>query len=325
MMRSQFCWDDIKTPKQDITVRKIAGTSHIPVYIGKNIHGQYLILFQLVGEHLHTFTKSRVTVFGLNIDLSQVPNSGFQNLVIMLENAVDKDIFTALCQSLIATIANVDEPAIALAVLLAHLKRWKAFLAGKNAQKLTPEEIRGLFAELYYLETLLSEAEVNEHHAIMMAWVGTERSHQDFIFSNTAIECKALSGKERGVVGISSEDQLEGLVAHLYLKLFRLGERPDVEFSISLNEQVTRLERLLIEAETLTLLTNKLIAAGYLPLDDYNTPEFIVLGETTYSVAGDFPRITRAGLPNGILNTRYELELSKIEHFICNNKIDWRL
>lgn len=41
------------------------------------------------------------------------------------------------------------------------------------------------------------------------AWLGPEKSHQDFIFGNTAVEIKSLSGTERSTVRISSEDQLK--------------------------------------------------------------------------------------------------------------------
>ena len=43
-------------------------------------------------------------------------------------------------------------------------------------------------------------------------------TQQDFIFDNTALEVKTLSGRERNSVRISSEDQLDSLNDRLFLK-----------------------------------------------------------------------------------------------------------
>ena len=71
------------------------------------------------------------------------------------------------------------------------------------------------------------------------AWLGPERSHQDFIFGNTAVEVKSLSGAERSSVRISSEDQLESLNDALFLRVYRLSSLADAAGARSLNEIVT--------------------------------------------------------------------------------------
>src|SRR3546814_19068659 len=91
---------------------------------------------------------------------------------------------------------------------LAHSRRWKTFLSGRS-QHLSIEEVRGLFAEIVFLTELI-DRQMSSSDAVE-AWLGPERSHQDFIFGNTAVEVKSLSGAERSSVRISSEDQLESL------------------------------------------------------------------------------------------------------------------
>ena len=56
-----------------------------------------------------------------------------------------------------------------------------------------------------------------DEKAAMEAWCGPDGAHQDFIFGNTAVEVKSLSGRERSTVRISSEDQLESLCDDLFL------------------------------------------------------------------------------------------------------------
>ena len=104
-------------------------------------------------------------------------------------------------------------------------------MAGKKGRVLSAEEVRGLFSELKFLQQMLGE--MNNELDVLEAWQGPETSHQDFIFSDTAVEVKSLSGRERNAVKISSEDQLESLNSSLFLKVFRLVDMPESKASIS--------------------------------------------------------------------------------------------
>src|SRR3546814_15120322 len=88
---------------------------------------------------------------------------------------------------------------------------------------LSIEEVRGLFAEIVFLTELI-DRQMSSSDAVE-AWLGPERSHQDFIFGNTAVEVKSLSGAERSSVRISSEDQLESLNDALFLRVYRLSSQ----------------------------------------------------------------------------------------------------
>ncbi|MBU9823434.1 PD-(D/E)XK motif protein, partial [Rahnella perminowiae] len=160
-----------------------------------------------------------------------------QNLVITLENKSDEDIFTLLLNSIIFSMTAADSSKAIYEVFEA-IKRWKLFLASKRMHVLTPSQIRGLYAELTFLMTLLSEASAEDHQSILDAWKGPEKAQHDFIFNNIAIEIKSLNGDERSTVKISSEDQLESKFKKLSLKIYALGESEDVENRSSLNQLV---------------------------------------------------------------------------------------
>ena len=95
-------------------------------------------------------------------------------------------------------------------------------MAGKKGGVLSVEEIRGLFGELNFLQQLLDHART-EHDALA-SWEGPESTQQDFIFDNTVLKVKTLSGRERNSVRISSEDQLDSLNDRFFLKAGRLSE-----------------------------------------------------------------------------------------------------
>ncbi|MBN0154644.1 PD-(D/E)XK motif protein, partial [Pseudomonas aeruginosa] len=115
---------------------------------------------------------------------------------------------------LASSLEHATDSASSLAISLAHIRRWKTFLSGRS-QHLSIEEVRGLFAEIVFLTELI-DRQMSSSDAVE-AWLGPERSHQDFIFGNTAVEVKSLSGAERSSVRISSEDQLESLNDALFL------------------------------------------------------------------------------------------------------------
>lgn len=309
-------WDEIKSPGSDYNVRLVANAKAVPLYWGKDPNGHCLFIVELDGDHSQQFQKAKVNIRGLKADLRMMTTSGKQGLVLALEQHVDRDLFLGLCETLADSLREVPDSPTALSVTLAHLKRWKAFLSGKKARLLSPEEVRGLFVELQFLRGLY-ENHLSEK-AALSAWCGPEGGHQDFIFGNTAVEIKALSGKERSTVRISSEDQLQAVCDNLFLKIYRLSDMPESDRSISLNEMVRLVEHELTDPAAIEQLSAKLVAYGYVEMRDYNEPALAVTGEQTYRVEDGFPMLVRSQLPAGLTRVSYEIELETITPFECD-------
>jgi hypothetical protein len=271
---------------------------------------------ELQGNHTDQYRKNAVTVNGIEVDL-RGGNHDEERLVLTLEKQIDRDLFEGLCRTLVTALEHATDSASSLAVALAHIRRWKTFLSGRGGPRLSPEEVRGLFAELTFLLELIENG-TSAANAVEV-WLGPERSHQDFIFANTAVEIKALSGTERNAVRISSEDQLEALNDSLFLRLYRLSNLPNANTARSLNKIVSAVENALDEAEAIVAFDRKLAAQGYAPLPDYDEPTFVVSEVRTYLVEPAFPRLIRSQLPAGIVKAAYDLELEAIAPFQCNN------
>jgi hypothetical protein len=253
-------------------------------------------------------------VHGINVDL-RGGEPGQQSLVLTLEKQVDRDLFEGLCRTLTSALERATDSASSLAVALAHIRRWKTFLSGRS-QLLSAEEVHGLFAELTFLLELIDRQASTT--AAVEAWLGPEKSHQDFIFGNTAVEIKSLSGTERSTVRISSEDQLETLNDALFLRIYRLSSLPDAARAQSLNEIVTAVQTRLAEAEAIEAFDRKLVAHGYAPLPDYDGPRFVVSDAHSYRVGDGFPRLIRSQLPTGIDRVAYDIRLETIAPFECD-------
>jgi len=310
-------WDDIGNPDADYNVRRVAGAGRIPVFWGKDIGGGCLLVVELEGDHGAQFRKDGTSVYGIGVDLRQSDEPHQQRLILALEKHVDRDLFLGLCETLIASLAPVTDSATALAVALTHIRRWKAFLAGRKTRMLSPEEVRGLFAELQFLRSLYEQR--LPQPAALDAWCGADGIHQDFIFGDTAVEVKSLSGRERNAVRISSEDQLEGLANNLFLMVYRLSEMPESDRALSLNDLIRGIEQELSDAEALEQFSRKVAAYGYAPLADYDAPRFLVSSAQAYRVADGFPRLIRSLVPQGIARLSYDIKLEAIRPFECDH------
>ena len=200
-------WDEISVPSTDFNVRQDAAKTAVPCLWGRDASGACLFVVELQGDNTDQYRRNVVTVNGVHVDL-RAGEHRQQRLVLVLERQVDRDLFEGLCRTLILALERATDSASALAISLANIRRWKAFLAGRG-QQLSADGVRGLFAELLFLGELIDRKMPSKD--AVDAWLGPERFHQDFIFGNTAVEVKSLSGAERNSVRISSEDQLESI------------------------------------------------------------------------------------------------------------------
>jgi Putative PD-(D/E)XK family member, (DUF4420) len=309
-------WDDIAIPGAELNVRQIRSQTAVPCYWGRDTKGACLFILEIFGDHSEQYRKDAVTVNGISVDLRGA-DAGQQHLVLTLEKEIDRDLFEGLCRTLVVALEHASDSASSLAVALTHIRRWKMFLSGRGARHLSPEEVRGLFTELIFLQELSTS---QDSIAIAVeAWLGPDKSHQDFIYGNTAVEVKSLSGAERSTVRISSEDQLESLNDQLFLRIYRLSILPHAAKARSLNAIVAEIEETIHDSETLANFQRKLVAYGYAPLAEYDEPLFVVSDVCSYRVDNEFPRLVRSRLSAGLARVSYDLELESIAAYECDD------
>lgn len=310
-------WDEIAIPKADFNVRQVSEKTGVPCYWARDSRGNCLFIVELKGNYTLQFRKDFIKLNGIGIDLRSAENER-QRIILVLQKHVDRDIFEALCNALITSLKNAKDSAASLAISLGHLRRWKAFLAGYS-QQLSVEEVRGLFAEITFLSELLDQ-DISSNDAVE-TWLGAERSHQDFIFGNTSVEIKSISGTERSTVRISSEDQLESVNDFLFLRIYRLNILKESTAARSLNEIINITYLKLMNAEAIEAFDRKLAACGYVPLPQYDLPLFVVSEVNTYKIDNNFPRLIRSQLPAGVSNISYDLKLENVASYVCDEKL----
>jgi len=316
-MSESAIWDDISVPTADFNVRQVDGMVAVPCYWGRDTQGACLFIMELQGDHTAQYRKNVTTVHGIEVDLRGA-HADVQRLVLTLEQQVDRDLFEGLCRTLVSALTHASDSASSLAIALAHIRRWKTFLSGSGVHHLSAEDVRGLFAELTFLLELLDR--LSSTAEAVSAWLGPEKAHQDFIFGNTAIEIKSLSGAERSMVRISSEDQLESLNDELFLRVYRLSSLPKAPNAQSLNEIVTQVQGRLADVTAVEEFDRKLVTHGYAPLPEYDEPRFVVTAVRSFLVSEGFPRLNRSMLPSGITKVSYDIKFEAIASFECDGE-----
>ena len=313
-MQPVHLWDDIPVPIQGIN-RRLAATNMIaPASWAVDEQGRLLFVLELSGDHRNTYKQNVVQVHGLDVDL-RLADEGGQLLVLSLNGEHHRDLFQVLCSSLLAELIDATSAASALQITLNHLKRWKIFFSGKKARILSLEEVRGLFAELWFLRELL-HSKMGANVAVG-SWYGPERIQQDFIFNDSAVEVKSLVASDPRTVRISSENQLDSVHSALYLLIVRLSAS-QADGCQSLNEIVVKIKSLVGDSDAAITFEKKLAEFGYLPLIEYDQPKFEVLGTQSYKVGEGFPRITRVDLASGVIQVRYQIQLEHLQPFRCD-------
>ncbi|MAS11202.1 PD-(D/E)XK motif protein [Salinisphaera sp.] len=315
-------WTKLTTPNYGLNVLLHPASTHLDCYWAKNSEGRCVFLIELdEGDHSNMASGVRIPLRGVEVDLKQIRERHTQNLTLTLVRHVDRDIFASLCDALANSLAEVESSSVALEVAIQHLRRWKSFLSSGGKRILSPEEVRGLFAELQILRKLY-QARLSPAAAVD-AWKGPERLHNDFVFENLALEIKSLAGTDRNSVRISSEDQLDSTQDRLFLIIIGLSENEDSDHACSLNELVTSISDELAEYGVADEFGNRLALSGYLPIPEYDQPAFLVTTESGYIVADNFPRLTRTAIPEGLFGVRYQIRIEQLDGFSCDLATVW--
>ena len=198
------------------------------------------------------------------------------------------------------------------AFLRTQLKKWESLLKS-SAKRLSEEEERGLFGELCLLEQAVR---LYGAERAIESWTGPEDGPQDFLFPQGSVEVKTLFTRT-GRISVSSLDQLD-CSGPLFLCAGFIEKDPG---GATLRETVDRIAALIsgdANAQTGAEFLRKLDAAGYNEtLGSTGSDLRWALPERRWydAKAEGFPSLRRSQIAPGVLEARYDIALSAVEHF----------
>lgn len=308
-------WNELSAPvKHSFTTRRIGEDLKANIFIARDYDNSFSVLVQHQQDLRQLFNKHRVDVGAVSSDYRELSN-GFV-LQFKLEDVQLIEYFDQFVQFVLKDLQQTDNEKLIVEAFLLKLKNWKRFISSSKYGKLSPEQIRGLLAEMSFIDVLLTEYP-DAAEQILHSWYGPERLQHDFIFKDLAVEIKSISSIDKRSVKISSLHQLETNLSELYLYVATVLEAPEnAPDKINLNRMVSNLKdklNQLNDAELRAIFEQKLLESHYIPDHYYDNDYYIIRHLNDYTVADDFPRLYSGLIPNGILNVSYELDLNMID------------
>jgi hypothetical protein len=226
------------------------------------------------------------------------------------------EVFTRLVEDIATKTGSEVEKSGAARVLRSRLAQWQRLLQKDRANGLSPEEQRGLYGELYILETFVLT--VLSPMMAVQAWTGPDGSAKDFQFSNAwGVEVKTSLARPPHEISITSERQLDdvGLDALYLLHCLVDAQRGAGE---TLPDRVDRLRHALSgDAAALGLFEDRLLDAGYFEahVPRYRDIGYVNRSAHLYHVREGFPRLIQPQLPAGVGHVEYVISASACAGF----------
>jgi hypothetical protein len=234
-------------------------------------------------------------------------------MVLRLDLSALTTVFGRLCQDLVDGAGAVSGEAALLRFMVERLRLWERLFRHLDRGYLPAHRIKGLVGELMVLESLLSEGDYGALETIR-SWEGPLDADQDFKLPDRFIEVKTV-GPGITEVTIASLGQLDAPAPlALTVVAVRSTDTPIRGESVTLNSLTKRVSsRIAGQTEAVTLFRDRLLCAGYVEDAHYDQFWYTEASRRVYPVDPDFPRLTSASVPSGIIAATYTLALDLIE------------
>ncbi|WP_407520972.1 PD-(D/E)XK motif protein [Lacibacter sp. MH-610] len=319
-MKINQIWDELADDTsfaKGLLLRRFSGSVLPDVFVAIQQPEKQLCIASSISESIDVNISQFDNLQEIQIELIPDPNKQEKRILIFkLTNNQHRDIFSVLCEDLIANIATETNEKQLVKTLLNRFEKWKSLFTKIASEGLSPEEQRGLFGELYFIRKFMQHN--HNYSAVLNTWVGPASEVRDFQMGNWALEVKTTHGNNHQKIQISSERQLD--ITHLEkLYIYHVSLEKAQESGETLNQIVSSISNLLA-SDTIALnrFRSKLYEAGYFEqhLLLYDTIGYFIRQDTFYSVEAAFPRIQENELRNGVGDVKYSIILSQCEEFI---------
>ncbi len=290
------------------TYQRVSSTHPLDLYIGIDETARWTLL--LISEYPPLKVASSRMIL---VKSGKRPDNKWSLSFSLIED-VYKDMFVLFCEDIIASSESIANKEKATRFVSRRYNEWREMLANARGNLLSPEEIKGLLGEMYFLKEYLSEIYGAEKAA--MSWTGPKRLPQDFIIDDIWFEVKTVSSS-RSEVQISSIEQLD-CENPGELVVIRADKTSTTNaHALNLNILYKALLAQLPDDDSRERFSTMLLRHGYYPRPEYEDEEhtFEIKNLTRYDVTQDFPCLRRIALPESVGEAKYALILATIDSY----------
>lgn len=256
---------------------------------------------------------------GLSIQLEYYEKiallKGHYFLVLRQEAAHGSEIFEVVLQNVVDHLLLREQNDSMFSEIYKVLDRWRVFFQKGGYRKLTEEQQRGLFGELWYIQDWLNRFP-HSPPLIIEQWEGPTSGRIDFKNSKHGVEIKTATNKLSKTIKISNENQLRLTNAVSSIYLYVCFIEPSRTHGISLHSLVTEVRKKVARrSDRMLLKFNDLLEELRFKEDDYKDEYFFVDKIEVYEAETNFPRILKENLPKGISHVSYSIDLTHCTDF----------
>ena len=246
----------------------------------------------------------------LTIDTLQISKSQ-KLLTLTLVNNDLKSTFISFVQNLINEISNCPAGQSAQELFINHIRHFYQLFEKKENPKLSNTQIRGLFAELSFLEKIITDKNPEDP---IEYWKGPHNGLHDFEIGNDLYEIKSHAGTN--IIRVLNEDQLApDHSGNLYLIAYPILES---EQGVTINEKINKIKLLLSSNVLIDKLYRYLNDAGYFVTHSKYYEKLLLIADQPgcFKINQNFPTAKLRSLGGEMFNISYQLDLTKCQ--------DWR-
>ena len=305
-------WDSqLNASKNKVFRERVVQVSGLTCFIGTITFSNAKIFLLELDSNINIHQNYLKRFIGVEVHIIPSSNNKKELAIILLDEELT-DIFIVFIEDIINSLLDINNSEIALNIISKRINYWKKLFGKFSTNLLTPQQQRGLFGELYFLNKVLKE---NNYKQIINAWKAPNGTNQDFYTNAKAIEVKTSISNSQ-TIKISNEYQLDisGL-DKLFIAFYKLYEFPDGTTLLSLINDI----RLLLNSDIdlLNVFNVKLINLGVFPeLEvEYNEIGYRIRDEKYYNVTSEFPKITALMVNESISKISYGIDLGYCINF----------
>lgn len=319
MTKINQIWEELENDmsfSSGLLLRRYSGSVLPNVFIALQSPEKFRCVATSVSNNIQINLSNLSSVRDISVEIIAGEGNEKTTLLFKLTDNQHKDIFSVLCEDLIASISNVTDEEQLIKEMISRFQKWKSLFDEGISQQLSPEEQRGLFGELFLVRKFLRNNK--KFLEIINSWVGQEKYARDFEAKRWSVEVKTTSGNDHQKVRISSERQLDTYSLE-YLFLYHISLEARQQSGETLNGIVDSiLEVLAPDFTSLNRFKSKLLEGGYFDhhRQHYGDIGYFIREETFYRVEGDFPRIEKKDVRKGVGEVTYSIAITGCSGFI---------
>jgi hypothetical protein len=241
-------------------------------------------------------------------------------LIIRQEDEQNTEIFDSVLQNLVDHLLNNKDGSI-YTTIFGVLDRWRTFFQRGGFKKLSDEQQRGLFGELWFINEWLDKFP-GMPPLVIEQWEGPTKGRIDFKSSKSGLEIKTVSERLTKSIKISNEDQLKLTEAVTTIYIYVCFLEQSKTHGMSLQELAVLVrKKIAARSERIALIYNDFLTDLGFREEEYTETLYFVEKVEVYEAGETFPRLLKEDLPRGISHVSYNIDLTHCSEFERDKEI----